>query len=1061
MADSKVTYHDRSELPEGVQIPDQHLAAADIDNEVGENHRLNTVDDIHYAVKNKKVIGHLGRDDEGSVKASYVDPEHRRQGVSEGLYKHVAKTTGFVKSDDLDAMEPGATGMWEKLKKKHPEAVSKTKSGYVMKKIENKKSQDKKVMSFADGGMAGMPPIPEGFQLEGQQASGVSGEVPPIPPGFELESEKYGSLGQQAKAGLEGAAEGIAGPLAPAAERFLGVKPEDILGRKRENPITQGVGQAVGLGASMFTGVGEGAIMAKVGQGAAKAAGLAEGTSLGFKIGSAAVSSAAEMAFLQGSDEASKAIIKDPDSSAQHAIANVGLSTALGGVMGAGIGAVSPLWKATAGPKVEQLLTGLKNHLNGGAKEILPEAVNGAVTTLGIDVPPAIRAGLSGDPKLVNSFNVLKETQHPEILAGIEKLKTDSSNSVMKSLGITPEDVLVSSNNEEGHAVLDAFKNEYKTKYEPFDAKYAAQRELSSTISVPDEARLAKYGQIVERGMNELGTDSPYYKLYEEYGNRLLAKDTIGGMDKLNTEINNRIKGLKIGGDQNTVNALSDIKSMIKDFQESEITKQASTLEKAGVTGAKDLGLQTIEERAQLNKEYANFSKMSDELTTHLGVGEFRGAKGVSNKLTDRVSAEDVLKKFSIRDNADFIPFLQKNFPDTLNAVKQSELRQLIKPSILSAKGENPIDIDKLSKIVDKAMAGKKEYVESLLSPEALQKITAAQTVAGAIPGPKSSNTAGWISKITQQMPASALAGVAIMTGHNPISGYLGGEMAQRLGRQAPDAIRLAYLKFMGSNAEVKASGFKSMVDYLHNTYTGANRVQDAVKAVFKPEAQVLASHLIPDKADRAKLDKVISEMQKTPNKLQQIDNGDLGHYLGSHQTSMSQATTQAAAYLGQLKPHPYRSGPLDKEVQPTKAELQRYERASNIAQQPSIVMQHVKDGTLQASDIQDLHHLYPAVYQQMQTQMSQELIKAHQKGVTIPYKTRMSISLFLGQPMDSTMSPQSIVAAQMSHQPQGGQTDGQQPQGKSKGSPSKVGKAEKQFQTPNQSAESDRSNRK
>lgn len=921
---------------------------------------------------------------------------------------------------------------------------------------------------------------------------------PPMENGFDSlvsDSEKYGTLAQQLKTGAEGIAEGIVGPLAPLAEtKLFGVNPQDILGRREENPVIQGVGQAVGLGASMLTGVGEGALMVKAGQTAAKAVGLGAGieaanvasqaakalkaglpgaealaaeagilnaaskaTSFGYKVGSSVVSNAAEMAFLSGTDEVSKMIINDPHATAQNAIANIGLSTAIGGLTGAALGSISPLWHATAGPKVDQLLGGLKNHLNGGSRLILPEETNLAIKTLGIDVPPVMKAAISGDAELISHFNVLKEVQHPQVLKAIDDMHVNTSNSVMKSLGISPDDVNLHSTNEAGHEALELIQKEFKTKYGPIEAAYAKDKALSATISISDDARLGKYGEMIERGISDIGTDSPYYKLYEEYGNRLLAKETVGGMDTLKTEINNRIKGLKIGGDHNVIHALSDIKSMIGDLQESQIIKQSAQLEKSGMKGAIELGAETVAERALLRKQYADFAKMSNDLTNHMGIGDFYGAGGLMTKLSEKLSPEQLLSKLSIRSNADFIPFLAQHFPETLQVVKQNELKQLLKPAVQSAKGENSININKLSDAITKGLAGKPEYINALLSPEALAMVNAAKVLTEAIPNPKSSGTAGWMSKIMSKMPQSALAGVALVAGHNPIAGYLGGEMAQRLGRNAPDAIRLGYLKFMGSEAAVSAGGFKSMVDFIHNTYSGANIVSKATEAVFKPEMQVLATKLVPNIGTREKLDQTVTAFQQNPNKMMQINNGGLGHYMGKQQAALTESSIKAAAYLGQLKPMPYRSSPLDKEIQPTAAQQQRYDRALDIAQQPAMVMQHIKDGTLQPSDIQDLNHLYPELYAQMKTKMTNEMMTAHDKGIVIPYKTRIGVSLFLGQAMDSTMLPSSIQAAQPI---QGGQQpQGQQPKG-SKGAVSKLGKSNDSYRTLSQDAAADRSSR-
>jgi len=182
-----------------------------------------------------------------------------------------------------------------------------------------------------------------------------------------------------------------------------------------------------------------------------------------------------------------------------------------------------------------------------------------------------------------------------------------------------------------------------------------------------------------------------------------------------------------------------------------------------------------------------------------------------------------------------------------------------------------------------------------------------------------------------------------------------------------------------------------------------------------------------------------------------------LGDYLPSHQTALTKASTQVVQYLQSIKPQPHTFGPLDKPVPPQPPEVARYNRALDIATQPAIVMQHIKDGTLQASDIQDLHNMYPQLYQSMAQKLTNTMSSRHSEEESIPYRTRIGISLFLGQPVDASMSPTSIMAAQPQPKtpPQGGQ------QGQTRPKPAKVDpKNAKSYMTANQSAESNRSNR-
>lgn len=909
-------------------------------------------------------------------------------------------------------------------------------------------------------------------QPEPQHVAGMAGSSAPSdfdPDAFiaDANEEKYGGLGQQAKAGLEGIAKGVAGPLAPLVEKHvLGINEEDIKGRQETNPITHGVGEAAGLAGSLMTGVGQGRVMTEAGQLAMEATGLAnlaKESSLGFKIGSSAVQQAAEMAVWQGSDEVSKTILNDPEASAESAISNIGLAAALGAGGGAAFtGVVSPLWSATGGKALETTLNMVKNRVNGGAGLVMPEAREQAIKTLGIDVDPITRAALSDDVKARDYIASLKRGESRQVAESLGKLETDASHSVATSLGLNPEDVLRYDQNTAGHSLFDSFEKEYKAKYQPIADALEKRNAEAAGISLSDDAKLDVYNKILEKGMTEVLPGSEAYNVYKKYAERVLPLESIGQMDQLRTELYKSAKTL--GKDLNDATAIRSIRDALGEFQENLINKLGRSSEKLGVEGAEGAASDLLNSRSVANKQYAEFAKMSDELSNHLGTGEFKGFKSLTGKLEEKITAEQLLKKFSIRNNADLIPFLQKNFPETLQQVLANERQQLIKPAVLSAakKGENPIDIKRLSDIINKQLTERSSYIDSVIPKDALDKIQAAKTLADSIPSPKDSGTPAGMKGLFKHMPTSALAAVGWFTGHNPLVSGLIGHTAGHAGMSLPEAYKLAYLRFLGSNEPIKSEGFKAMADFFHNTYKAENALGKASKAVFKGGSQVLASNMVPDQRDLDKLDKMVDKSINNPNEImQQQTSGDIGHYLPDHQAAISKTTMGALSYLQSIKPQPFKPGPLDKPIPPTNAEMARYNRALTIAQQPQVVLQHIKDGTLQVTDIQDLNAMYPGLYKQMSAKLTNEMNSKHSDDEIIPYKTRMSLSLFMHQPLDLSMQPSSIMAAQP-HPPQNAPNQSQgSAQNGSKGRPSALkGKSTNMYNTPNQTAERDRAAR-
>lgn len=919
---------------------------------------------------------------------------------------------------------------------------------------------------------------------------------------FESREDVYGSPGQQAITALEGAASGVVGPLAPLIEtKLMGVKPEDILARRQENPFSYHVPEAATLVGGLLIGTGQGALMGKAGKVAAEAAGFSkvleaeklthaaakaaqiglpeagvlaaeakaatEALSYGSKVGSEAAKQTAEMIVFASGDEVSKMLIQDPDASAESAISNIGLAAALGGAGGAFVtGAISPLWSATAGPQVEKFLSGLKSHVNGEGKLLLPGELEHAHKSLGIELSPTTRAAISGDPNAASIFNELREAQHPEIMRDIKNLHERASASVLESLRVAPEDIANYSENQAGQDLIASFKREYDAKFAPIQKQYDALREQNVHIAIPDEQRLRQYSAIIEKGQKFGASGSPQAKIFDEYGERLLAQDTIGQTDKLVTEINNELKKAHRAGDTNTAMAFKEIKASIQEFQEQQIMRVAKNADKMALDATRVPGMprvnvgeldsaapaagQLITERAAAAKEYARIAKISDEMSQQMGLGEFRGYKNLLTKLAEKKSPEQVLKSLSPKGNADIIPFLAEHFPETLARIRDNETKQLIRPAILGAKGEEVINLKILNNAIEKGMAGSKERIEFALPPGALERIQSAHKLINALPAMKSSGTAGWQQKLNKFMPASAGAAMSILLGQNPMAGYAAGHLSQILGKNAPEAVKLALLKFLASDQPIKSEGFKALVDFIQATQKGENLIAKATANVFKPGIRVLTDNQIPAKADLIKLDKLVADNQDHPEKFMASQNGQVGHYASEAQASLSKASATALQYLQNLKPHPKALGPLDKPLPVSPAEEARYNRALEIAQQPATVLQRIKDGTLQTTDLVDLKSMYPAVYIRMAQKLTNEMISMKSDEEVIPYRTRIAVSLFLGQPLDASMIPSSILAAQPQPKPQM-PPQGQQPKPKSLNS---LGKSNKSYQTPGQSSE-------
>lgn len=875
---------------------------------------------------------------------------------------------------------------------------------------------------------------------------------------------QYSTPVEQLKTAAEGAAEGLAGFVAPAIETGLGIStPEAIRARKEANPTIHGAAEVAGFGAGMFLGTGEAAVLSKAGNAAVKLAGLAEGAneaSKAFKIGSAAVKGAAEMTVMQGSDEVSKMILKDPGTSAESAIANIGLSAALGGVGGAVItGAVSPLWKATVGPHVQEGLEMFTNRINGGAVKAKVGVID-ALKTLGIDIAPELGSAMSENPRAQQFGHDLVKGGNEKFTSLIDDTKQKVNQAVQESIPMSVDDIANHSESDSGKTLLDTFQKEDSTKFEPIKEALDKRNAQAAPIKIADVDREGQRNALMELGLSETGpgANSPYYKLYEEAGQRMLDTESIGELDKWNTEMNGDMREAFHKGEENKANALKQIINHTNDFQESQITGAMTNPSNAKLAHTHASLNAMIQQRMGANSGYREYAKMQNDLTNHLNIGDFKGRGALQKKLTEKLSAEQALKKFTTRGNADFGPFMQQHYPETFAKMQQNETRMFLKSAVTTdaVTGDATLNFKELNKIVDAARKGSPELLNTALSPEAQQKIQAANNILSQLPDGKKATQATVLAKMFNSIPSSALAAVGWVTGHGPVASGLLKYTAEHLGTVAPQASKLSYLRMLTSEAPPSAEGFKAAYSYFNHVFKGQQLLAKGASAVFTGGG--VASYKAPDADDREKLDKQVSAFAANPTTFAQGQlDGNLGVYAGDHQLAASATMTRALQYCNQIKPKDAQAGVLNNAVEPSKVEQFRYQRCLDIAHNPNVLFDHIRNGSLQLTDVQDIKSMYPGVYNQMQQNLMNEITKLKDSGKPVPMRIQQSVSLFMGQALNSSMSPSSIIAAQ----PKPRMAPQAQQNGKiSAKAGTDMKKTANSYKTTTQAAEGDRSSR-
>lgn len=261
-------------------------------------------------------------------------------------------------------------------------------------------------------------------------------------------------------------------------------------------------------------------------------------------------------------------------------------------------------------------------------------------------------------------------------------------------------------------------------------------------------------------------------------------------------------------------------------------------------------------------------------------------------------------------------------------------------------------------------------------------------------------------------------------------------------------------------------TGLRAAVEYMASVVKGENLIGKATQNVFKAEREVLPETMIPNDNSREKLNKMLLKMQDNPNSLMPTQAPSSAHYMPDHTNSLNETAMNAASYLNAIRAPLDKKAPLDPTPVMNKTQQAQFNNALSIAQQPLIVLDKIKKGTLTTQDITILSSMYPALYNRLKARLQDEMMMHVSKGEKIPYTTRIGLSMFLGQPLDSTLTPSAIQTMQAVGAAQPTQQPGQQPVMPKGAAPKGVKsspalqKMPNLFQTPAQAKELHRSRR-
>lgn len=851
------------------------------------------------------------------------------------------------------------------------------------------------------------------------------------PPGAEeyAQQELYGSPLQQFQAGLEGGVQGLLGEtLGSALLRTAGAKPEEMRARAEANPVTHGLSQAGGFTAGLLAGTGEAAVLSKAGEAATAGLGISN------KIGQAAIRGAFENALFASDVELAKKFNDDPNQTAGTAAIDLGLSTVIGGLAGGLIGKAQQYFKPDTSIISEMDRAGVESGDFRASIESDPnipreekESIFSALSKKKENAPEIEAAAKAiGAPVLegMTSDNQLIQKAEDALLNGPPTVSSLRRQALYKQGFDAAESAVDSSLGDEatfskaqlGNQLKEALATPIKQQAELLGQGYNELKQYHDIIPLSERSAPAIARNIEDLKELRLSPSSPEGSLAKRVINEIENLKTVDDVKEYKSILNRSISPTASSGEKRMVAILSD---KLTNLEENSVRRFAETM-KTGAAKEKILGL--LDQREALNAQYKPFIEDVKELLGKLGKRKVYGPQDALNYIAEELTPEQVVDRLFSKNDSEFLDFFQKKFPNEMKLMGQYQ------KSVIRDQASKAGELS-LKQVFNQVNRLEPEIAGKIFSPEELEKIQSAETYIRNMP--KNFNPSG----------TSHMSAFRAFFEH-PTGAVLGNIRDYGLEK---------FIKLTSGQPELNVAAKLAQA-----TVNGQKMVDRSMKALFSPEASILPTRLLVSDKNIEKLKKHVEDLSANPS--QMLDKGIQNNPIPEYNAAFGTMTAQAVQYLNSIRPKTGKAGALDTDRKPNQVEETSYNRAIAIAEQPLLALDHLKKGTLSQQDIQTLQAVHPALYRGLQMKLMESIINHTSKGKMIPYQIRPGLSLFLGQPVDSTFSPQNIIAAQPKPamapaQPQAAKG------GKRSGSMQKLGKINAMYMTPQQANENRKMN--
>lgn len=781
------------------------------------------------------------------------------------------------------------------------------------------------------------------------------------------EAAKYD---QPIQAGIEGAARAATFGLSDVVLAGAGgekVK-EGLAKRAEYNPIAEGIGQAGGIGGSLFMpgfnlvkGVGS---LGKLAEGAVAKTLVdvaAESTAKKILSNAAAkgLGAAIEGGFYGAGQVASEAALGDPSMAAEHALSTIGLSALLSGGLVSSLNIAGPVIKEAA-KSAKPILKAARQQLVGVAPDVEHTILNRAD-----DIKDLLGSSDNAEEAILNRFQEKAVAANDARYQTIESARANVADLIQK------------------HS-LDGKARSIKPLFERIDEARSKISPSGKVLSKEIESEIAQINDVEHRlvgyVLDNAGIDIP-----QDIA-KLGFKDLEGS-------------GIKASSWKLNPSQLNDLKSQY--FKSTDFSKQlgkVSEVEKL----YESLG-------ALANKELDQVSPLIRKENARIGTA---------------LKAQEKLKQYGLFQRGEFDPQKMRKLASIRDAAQWAEVKGHLQTL-------DDIWGTDLKSTAELARAAKQVSPKDILSGFQTGRSLLGPVLGGALGSVIGGPVAAGVGVLGSAALSSPAGIAAKIKAANAIENMLSGKQLNQLSRLGGKAgalvsdnmipfvsgqiAGLSMLKnserAMDRHIDASIKGFTqkpsretpTSISALNNTNFGKGRVisEDDRQRAFEKRLEE------------------ITKIVTNPNILTDLIGQNLkglSMIAPNVANSLGMQAANAAMFLYSKAPKPMEQNAigLKQEWKPSDSQLAAWERYVDAVENPKNVLDDFRQKRLSKEGLEALQAVYPGIYNKILQKVSEKFFDK-----SVSYQDRLTLGQLFHLPVENAMKPKTFGALQMNFQQQ------------------------------------------